>query len=257
MKREELFIVSKLWQTFHDKDKVEPACKRSLSDWQVDYFDLYIVHFPVSLEYVDPKVRYPPGWFVDGEKEIRWGKTTNRETWEAMEDLVGKGLARSIGISNFQAQMIYDLLINAKIRPATLQIELHPYLQQTELVRLAKNEGIQVTGYSTFGPQGFLELDMDRAKKATPLMEHDVFTSLAQKHKKTPAQILLRWATQRGIAVIPKSTTPDFMSENLACTSFELEQAEMDKIARLDLHLKFNQPTNVSPSSRHSTASQY
>ena len=246
VKREDLFIVSKLWQSFHDEDKVEPICRKQLSDWQVDYFDLFLIHFPVALEYVDPSVRYPPGWFYDGDKEVRWSKATNQETWGAMEKLVEKKLARSIGISNYQAQTIYDTLKYAKIRPATLQIELHPYLQQDQLVKLAKAEGIVVTAYSSFGPTGFLELDMERAKSASPLMEHESFKSLAEKYNKTPAQILLRWATQRGLAVIPKTSRPQVMTQNLECTGFDIDQSDMDRIAKMDLNIKFNQPTNVS-----------
>lgn len=164
-----------------------------------------------------------------------------------MEKLVEKGLARSIGVSNFQSQALYDLLKYANIRPATLQVELHPYYQQPELVRLAKAEGIQVTAYSSFGPTGFIELDMDRAKSASPLMKHDVFVGLAEKLGKSPAQVLLRWATQQGLAVIPKTTREDVMLENLDCTAFDIPEEDMQRIAKMDLHLKFNQPTNVGP----------
>lgn len=248
MKREDLFIVSKLWQTFHDEDKVEPITRRQLADWQVDYFDLFLIHFPVALEYVDPSVRYPPGWHYDGKSEIRWSKATNQETWGAMEKLVEKGLARSIGVSNYQAQTLYDTFKYAKIRPATLQVELHPYLQQEELVRLAKAEGLVVTAYSSFGPTGFIELDMDRAKNASPLMEHDAIKAMATKYNKTPAQVLLRWATQRGIAVIPKTSRPAVMTQNLDCCSFDIDEEDMKRISKMDLNLKFNQPTNVSSS---------
>ncbi|KAG6006330.1 NAD(P)H-dependent D-xylose reductase (XR) [Claviceps maximensis] len=250
VKREDLFIVSKLWQTFHDKERVEPICRRQLADWQVDYFDLFLIHFPVALEYVDPSVRYPPGWFYDGKSEVRWSKTTNQQTWEAMESLVDAGLAKSIGISNYQAQGIYDLLKYARIRPATLQIELHPYLQQGNLVSLAKEEGIAVTAYSSFGPTGFIELDMDRAKNVTPLMKHDAITAMAAKHNKTPAQVLLRWATQQGLAVIPKTSRPGVMTQNLESTDFNLDQQDMDRIAKMDLNMRFNQPTNYFQTSK-------
>ncbi|UPK99199.1 hypothetical protein LCI18_010134 [Fusarium solani-melongenae] len=251
VKREDLFIVSKLWQTYHEEQHVEPITRRQLADWQVDYFDLFLIHFPVALEYIDPSVRYPPGWHIDdAQTEIRWGKATNQETWGAMEKLVEKGLAKSIGISNFQSQAIYDLLKYAKIRPATLQVELHPYYQQTELVRLAKAEGIALTAYSSFGPAGFIELDMDRAKDAVPLMQHEVFTTLAEKYGKTPAQVLLRWSTQRGISVIPKSTRLDLMQENLASVNFNIDEEDMARIAKMDLHLKFNQPTNYFPTEK-------
>lgn len=245
VKRQDLFIVSKLWQTFHDKERVEPACRRQLADWQIDYFDLFLIHFPVALEYVDPAVRYPPGWFYDGEKEVRWSNTTNQQTWEAMEDLVDAGLTRSIGISNYQAQGIYDMLKYARIRPATLQIELHPYLQQRNLLSLAKTEGIAVTAYSSFGPTGFVELGMDRARNVAPLMGHQTVTTIAFKHNKTPAQVLLRWATQQGLAVIPKTSRSSVMEQNLQSTDFNLEQEDLDMIAKMDVNLRFNQPTNA------------
>lgn len=253
VKREELFIVSKLWQTFHDVDRVEPITRRQLADWQVDYFDLFLIHFPVALEYVDPSVRYPPGWHYDGVEangDIRWSKTTNQETWGAMEGLVEKGLARSIGVSNYQAQTLYDTLKYAKIRPATLQIELHPYLQQRELVSLAKHEGIVVTAYSSFGPTGFIELDMDNAKSAAPLMEHEAIKAMASKYNKTPAQVLLRWATQQGLAVIPKTSRPEVMKQNLDCFSFDLDEEDNKRIAKMELNLKFNKPTNVSSANK-------
>lgn len=246
VKREDLFIVSKLWQTFHDEDKVEPICRKQLADWQVDYFDLFLIHFPVALEYVDPSVRYPPGWFYDGDAEIRPSKTTHQQTWSAMEKLVGKGLTRSIGISNFQGQAIYQLLKSAKIRPATLQTEHHPYLQQTKLVNLAKAEGIAVTAYSSFGPASFVRIDMERAMNAAPLLEHETITSMAARYNKTPAQVLLRWTTQRGLAVIPKTSRTEIMAQNLESIKFDLDQADMDTIAKMDLNLRFNEPTNVS-----------
>ncbi|KAI1003336.1 putative NAD(P)H-dependent D-xylose reductase [Podosphaera aphanis] len=244
VKREDLFLVSKLWNSFHDPDKVEPIARKQLADLKIDYFDLYIVHFPVSLKWVDPAVRYPPGWFFDGKSDVQISNATIQETWTAMEDLVGKGLARSIGISNFQGSLILDLLRYAKIRPATLQIEHHPYLVQPTLIKLAQSEGIAVTAYSSFGPQSFIELEWQKAKDTPVLFEHDVILSLAAKHKKSPAQIILRWATQRGISVIPKSNHPTRLAENLDVTSFDLEQEDIEKISALDRNLRFNNPTD-------------
>lgn len=215
----------------------------------LDYFDLYLIHFPVALEYVDPSVRYPPGWFVDdAETEIRTSKATIQETWRAMEGLSDAGLARSIGVSNFQAQLLYDLLRHARVRPATLQVEHHPYLVQDLLLRAAKAEGVAVTAYSSFGPAGFVELDMARAKDAVPLMSEQTVAGVAAKHGKTPAQVLLRWATQRGVAVIPKSSSEGRMKENLESVGFDLDDKEVAAISALDKNLRFNQPTNVSPS---------
>ena len=245
VKREDLFLVSKLWNSFHDGDKVEPICRKQLADWDIDYFDLYIVHFPISLKYVDPKDRYPPGFTYDG-KNVVPGKASIQETWTAMESLVEKKLAKSIGISNFNGQLIMDLLRYAKIVPATLQIEHHPYLTQEGLVKLAQDHGIAVTAYSSFGPQSFLELDMQRAKDTPLLFDNPTIKSIADKHKKTPAQILLRWTTQRDIAVIPKSNNQNRLAQNLDVTSFDLSTDELTEISGLNKNLRFNDPLNVS-----------
>ncbi|KAI9374829.1 NADP-dependent oxidoreductase domain-containing protein [Aspergillus egyptiacus] len=245
VKRSDLFLVSKLWNSFHDGDRVEPICRKQLADLGIDYFDLYIVHFPVSLKYVDPSVRYPPGWTSESGK-VELGKATIQETWTAMESLVDKGLARSIGVSNFSAQLLMDLLRYARIRPATLQIEHHPYLVQQRLVDYAQKEGIAITAYSSFGPLSFLELSVKRAENTPPLFEHEVVKKISEKHGKTPAQILLRWATQRGIAVIPKSNNPTRLAQNLDVCGFNLEDAELQAISALDQGLRFNDPHNVS-----------
>lgn len=245
MKRSDLFLVSKLWNSFHDQERVEPICKKQLEDWGIDYFDLYIVHFPISLKYVDPSVRYPPGFTYDGEKVVS-GKATIQETWTAMEALVDQGLAKSIGISNFNGQLILDLLRYAKVVPATLQIEHHPYLTQPGLVQLAQDHGIAVTAYSSFGPQSFLELDMQQAKDAPLLLDHPTIKAIADKRQKTPAQVLLRWATQRGVAVIPKSNNQGRLAQNLDVTGWDLDAAELDEVSGLNKGLRFNDPLNVS-----------
>lgn len=243
VKREDLFIVSKLWNTFHDGDKVEPIARKQLEDLGLDYFDLYLIHFPVALKWVDPAERYPPGW-AGADGKVTFSNATIQETWKAMESLVDKKLARSIGVSNFSAQLIMDLLRHARIRPATLQIEHHPYLQQKELVKYVQNEGIVITAYSSFGPSSFIELNMDTAHKTPLLLEHDSIKSMADKHGKSTAQVLLRWATQRNIAVIPKSNNPARLAQNLEVTGWNLDQSEIDAINALDKGLRFNDPLN-------------
>ena len=245
--RDELFIVSKLWNSFHDHDRVEPICKKQLSDWGIDHFDLYIVHFPISLKYVDPSERYPPGFTFDGMKVVP-GNATIQETWTAMESLVDKGLTKSIGISNFNGQLIMDLLRYAKIVPATLQIEHHPYLTQEGLIQLAQANNMAVTAYSSFGPQSFLELEMQRAKDTPLLFNNKTVKIIADKHGKSPAQVLLRWATQRNIAVIPKSNNQSRLLQNLDVTSFDLSKSELEEISGLNQHLRFNDPLNVNSS---------
>lgn len=132
MKRSELFIVTKVWCTFHGKHVI-PSIKRSLEFWGLDYFDLVYIHFPVALEYVDPSVRYPPGWAYDGDSEIRYAKTPLLETYREMEKAVEQGLIKHIGISNYTGALILDCLAYAKIHPSVLQVEHHPYLTQPKL----------------------------------------------------------------------------------------------------------------------------
>jgi D-xylose reductase len=208
-----------------------------------------LIHFAaIGLQYVDPAVRYPPGWFYDGvtPTDIRTSNATIRETWEAMEHLVDIGLARSIGISNFNCVAILDLLRYARIRPTTLQIEHHPYLVQKPFIDFAKKEGITVTAYSSFGPQGYVEMDLEHAVKTPDLFQHQVINEIAKKHGKSPPQVLLRWATQQGIAVIPKSDTLPMLLENLDAKGFNLTEEEILRIDGLDQNLRFNDPWVVS-----------
>lgn len=202
------------------------------------------MHFPIALKYVDPSVKYPPG-FSDENGNVTPGKASIQETWTAMEDLVEKGLCRSIGISNFRAVLLMDLLRYAKVRPAALQIEHHPYLMQEGLVKYAQDEGIAVTAYSSFGPQSFLELDMQQAKDAPLLLEHPGIKKIAEKHGKTPAQVLLRWATQRNVAVIPKSNNKDRLAQNLDVLDYDLKDEDMKEIKGIDKALRFNDPLHV------------
>jgi len=244
VKREELFIVSKLWQTFHDPEQVEPITKKQLADWQVDYFDLFIVHFPVALKYVSPETRYPPGWFYDGKSKVEYSKASLQDTWGAMEGLVKKGLAKSIGVSNYTGALLLDLFAYAKTMPATLQIEHHPYFVQPEIVKLAQANGVTVTGYSSFGPQSFVDGNMKAAADIPTLFEHQTIKKIADAHGKTTAQVLLRWNTQRGVAVIPKSSSQGRLESNLDVCSFDLKKEEIDAISALDKDLKFNSPLN-------------
>jgi D-xylose reductase len=246
VKREDLFIVSKLWNSFHDPEQVEPIVKKQLADWGIDYFDLYYIHFPISLKYVSPETRYPPGWFYDGESQVEHGKASLQQTWGAMEDLKKNGLAKSIAVSNYTGALLLDMFTYATIKPAVLQIEHHPYFVQENLLKLAAQHDIKVTGYSSFGPLSFVECDMKVAADTQKLFDHPLVKGIAEKHGKTAPQVLLRWATQRGISVIPKSNSHNRLVENLEHYNFDLEKDEIQKISDLDMGLKFNVPTNVS-----------
>lgn len=134
---------------------------------------------------------------------------------------------------------------NPHDRILTLVIEQHPYLVQDDLVALCKHEGISITAYSTFGPASFLELEWQKAYDTPTLFEHSTITSIAEKHGKKPAQVLLRWCTQRGLAVIPKSNSQARLLENLDVTSFDLTEEEIKSISSLNRGLRFNKPAEV------------
>jgi len=178
-------------------------------------------------------------------KEISLAKVPLRETWEALEEAVDAGIAKSIGISNASAQTLYDMQTYARHPVSSLQIEHHPYLVQPELIELAQELNIAVTAYSSFGPQSFLELPAafrERAKDIPLLFDVEVIQKAAARVGKTSAQVLLRWATQRGIAVIPKSNNVGRLQQNLEVFDFQLTDEEIKAISALDQGLRFNDP---------------
>ncbi|EIE87005.1 hypothetical protein G6F46_001197 [Rhizopus delemar] len=241
VKREDLFIVTKLWNTFHNKKNVRPACERQLKDWGLDYFDLYLVHFPIPLAYVDPSQKYPPEWFKGNSTAIEIESSPMHECWAEMERLVNDGLSRNIGVCNFNTQALVDMLTYAKIKPAVLQIELHPYLPQAELTKWVKSQGIHITAYSSFGPASYVTLG-EHGKRAAPLLEHDAVKSLADKHKVSAGQILLRWALDREYVVIPKSVNEDRMKANFDVLDIKLDESDNKALDALKSNQRFNDP---------------
>ncbi|KAL4062996.1 NADP-dependent oxidoreductase domain-containing protein [Scleroderma yunnanense] len=227
-----------------DHDHVKMITKKQLKLWGIDYFDLFLVHFPISLQYVDPDHRYPPEWWGD-DGQVHLDNVPMHETWKAMEELVDEGLVKNIGLSNCQGSLILDVQQYAKYQPQVLQIEHHPLLTQEPLVKLCNVLDIAVTGYSSFGPQSYLELGI--CQEIPSLILHDVISTIAMAHDKTPAQVLLRWATQRGIAVIPKSNSRDRLVANLQCNSFDLTEQELAEISNLNRNYRMNDPVTIDP----------
>ena len=252
VKREELFVTSKLWNNYHKREHAIELAKHEVDTWGIGYLDLYLIHFPISLAYIPPsQIKWPCFWSDPGQKDVTAvDPTPISETWGALESLVKtdsnpSGILRSIGVANFSSQLLHDLLSYARIRPAVLQIEHHPYLVQPGLVAAAQAAGVAVTAYSSFGPQSFIELGNATARDTQSLFSHEVVVGIAQRHSRTPAQVLLRWATQRGVVVIPKSNNPQRLEENLDSTSFDLAQEELDAISGLDKGLRFNNPADL------------
>lgn len=254
VKREDLFIVSKLWNNYHRREHAIEMAKREVATWGLDYLDLYLIHFPISLQYIPEETLKWPCFWTDAERTkcTPLDPVPIAETYGALETLVKTptnpgGILRSIGVANFHTQLLYDLLASAKIHPAVVQVEHHPYLVQPNLIAMAQENNIAVTAYSSFGPQSFLELGNKRAVKIPSLLEHPVVTKVAAAHAKTPAQVLLRWATQRGIIVIPKSNNSERLKQNLESTNFDMTKEELAEISALDMNLRFNDPADFDP----------
>jgi D-xylose reductase len=242
-RREEVWITSKLWNTYHEPKHVRAACERSLRDLRLDVLDLYHVHFPITLAYVPFDLRYPPGWFYDPQAPAPAMKPIRvplAETWGAMEELVRAGLVKRIGVCNFGTALLRDLLAHATIRPAVLQVELHPYLTQPRLLRYCGAERIAVTAFSPLGADSYVPIGMAKAEES--VLIDPVVTALARRHGRTPAQIVLRWALQRGTVAIPKTQQPARLKENLAVFDFSLSEAEMEAVSALNRNRRFNDP---------------
>lgn len=198
------------------------------------------------MKYVPIEEKYPPGWYQPGGDTKKCKITLDRapmhECWGAMEDLVEAGLTKNIGVSNFNCQLLMDMLTYAKIPPSLLQVELHPYLQQEHLISWAQDQGISVTAYSSFGPTSFISTGSKRAKAVEPLFQNPTIKDIAAKYNRQPSEVALRWSIERNVAVVPKSLNPDRMRMNLECLNWQMDEEDVQAINKLDMGLRFNDP---------------
>ena len=220
LKREDIFITSKCWNTYHSEAKVMECCKKTLKNLNLDYLDLYLIHWPMG--YQEGGENFP----LNPDGSLIFSSVDYVETWKGMEAVQRAGLSKSIGVSNFNSQQLTRILENCTIKPAMNQFEIHPYLNQIGLVEFCRSKGIAVTAYSPLGSP-----DRPWAKPDDPsLMEDSRVKKIAEKYKKSPAQILLRFGFQRNIIVIPKSVTPSRIAENIKIFDFSLTDEEMKTI---------------------------
>ncbi|CAH1785950.1 unnamed protein product [Owenia fusiformis] len=226
MKREDVYITTKLWITQMAKDAVVPALKKSLEKLQLDYVDLYLIHGPAGL--VSREDGTPMPLTKDGMLDIKSYDLT--ETWKGMEDCVKAGLAKSIGLSNFNSKQVTTILDKANIKPVTNQVECHCYFQQNKLEEFCKPYGIVLTAYAPIGSPS----RPSKTDDEPVLLEDPVVKDIAKKYNKTTAQVLLRFLLQRGIVVIPKSVTPSRIKSNSELYDFELVAEDMIKLRSID-----------------------
>ncbi len=232
IKREDLFITSKLWNSYHLPKDVLPALKSSLSDLQLNYLDLYLIHWPVAYQ---PRVGL--GMAEKGDDYIPLSKIPLRETWQAMEQLVSLGLVKSIGVSNFSIKQLSEILPHAKVPISVNQVENHPFLSQEELIQFCHKNKIHVTAYSPLGspnkPHEF------KIKGEPTLLQNQALTEIAMKYSATPAQIALAWQFARGLSAIPQSINSQRIEQNFGAMQIKLAAEDMKKISALNINHRY------------------
>ncbi len=223
--RNELWITSKLWNDSHAREDVIPALKKTLKDLQIEYLDLFLIHWPVAIR---------KGVFLasSGNDLVSLEELPLTETWEAMESAVSMGLARHIGVSNFGVKNLSLLLDKSSIKPEMNQVELHPYLQQDNLYQFCKENEILLTAYSPLGSSD--RPILMKARNEPSLLQNETIVSIAETKGITPAQVLLSWVLMRDISVIPKSVNPERMAQNLSADNITLTADEMAQISELE-----------------------
>ncbi|RYU97087.1 aldo/keto reductase [Emticicia agri] len=230
VKREDLWITSKLWNNRHRTEDAQPALEASLKNLQLDYLDLYLIHWPVALIY---GVNYPQ----KAEDLISLNELPLSETWQAMIALKEKGLVRHIGVSNFSSKKISQLRDETGVLPEALQVELQPFHQQKALVEFTKQNNIAITG---FCPLGSADRPASRVSPNEPkLFENKTILNIAQEKGCSPAQVMLAWAVNRGTSVIPKSVNPTRLKDNLEAADIVLSAGQMERMDALDKHYRF------------------
>ena len=224
VRREALWITSKLWNDCHAPEQVRPALERTLADLRLEQLDLYLIHWPVVHRHgvLMPSV---------ANDQVALEQQPLHTTWAAMEALVDAGLVRHIGLSNCSATKVAALLPHCRIRPVMNQVERHPWLQQLELLSLCQREGIALTAYSPLGSPA--------AGGPAPLLSDRVITAIAARHGASPAQVLIAWGLASGTAVIPKSVHRDRLAANLAAAQLQLSAADLAQIRALERHHRF------------------
>jgi len=218
VRRSDLFICSKLWNTHHDPKDVEGSLKRILKDLQIEYLDLFLMHWPVAFK------KSSDNFPKDAKGNIQEVQVPLIDTWRAMEQLLMMGLVKHIGVSNFTIEQLEELWKDARIKPVAIQVEGQPYLDQTRLQEAAKEKGMIFVAYSPLGQY---------AEGQEKPIEDEVVLKVARKYKKSPAQVLLRWQIDSGRVVLTKSSTPERIRENFQIWDFELTDDEINQINAL------------------------
>ncbi|KAI1658954.1 Aldo/keto reductase [Daldinia decipiens] len=231
VKREDIFICTKVWQHLHEPDEVKWSLENSLQNFGLDYVDLFLVHWPIAAERDD---KYMPKIGADGKYIIKKELTENPEpTWRAMEELYEAKKARAIGVSNWTIPGLKKLLQLAKVKPAVNQIEIHPFLPSQELVEFCQQNDILPAAFSPLGSQDQVPNTGEKVRTNKTLIE------VADRSGYTLAQVLLAWGVRRGYVVLPKSSTPSRIESNFQVPQLADADFEAVNSVAKDRHTRF------------------
>lgn len=223
--RKDLWVTSKLWNNSHSPEDVQPALEKTLADLQLDYLDLYLIHWPVI-------IRKGLEFHQSGNDLISLEEIPLSVTWEAMEQCRTKGLCNHLGVSNFSVKKLKELSVSSKQPPEMNQIELHPYLQQPAMLKFCKENNIHLTAYS---PLGSADRPARLKEEDEPiLLEDSAINEVAKRHGATAAQVCISWAIHRNTVVIPKSIKPSRIRENFEAVKLELSGDDMAQIEKIN-----------------------
>ncbi|MCT4613305.1 MAG: aldo/keto reductase [Marinifilaceae bacterium] len=221
VKREDLWITTKLWNNCHGEENVIPNLKHSLADLGLDYVDSYLINWPVVFR---KDITMP----VHRDEFLAPGEIPLSETWKGMEAAKGAGLARTIGVSNFNIARLEEILKDAYYKPEFNQIEIHPYLKQEKLVNFCQKNDIKLTSLATLG--AFDRPSMIKKKDEPAVLLNPVLTEIATELNISNAQLIIAWLVNRGIAPVIKSTNPNHLRENLEAVNIRLSESHMNRI---------------------------
>ncbi|XP_078509614.1 estradiol 17 beta-dehydrogenase 5-like [Lissotriton helveticus] len=239
VKREEIFSTGKLWSTFHSPELVRIGLEKSLKALQLNYMDLFIIHWPVSFKPGDNPVP------MDENGKIIFHHVDLRATWEALETCKDAGLVKSIGVSNFNRRQL-ELILDKpglKYKPVCNQVECHAYLNQRKMREFCKSKNIVLVAYSVLGSSR----DKNCIDQRSPvLLDDPVLLKIGQKYKKYPAQVAMRYFLQHGVVVLAKSFTPERIKQNIQVFDFQLAPEDMEAIAALNKDLRYLDMKRIS-----------